>query len=78
MFHSSKLVAALGMLLLLAAAASAQNQPTTYINDAYVDNQGTVNTCSAGENVNLNGTTSAIRSLRTQAETTSSLKRRAT
>jgi hypothetical protein len=56
MFHSSKLVAALGMLLLLAAAASAQNQPTTYIYDAYVDNQGTVNTCSAGENVNLNGT----------------------
>ena len=56
MFHSSKLVAVLGMLLLLAAAASAQNQPTTYIYDAYVDNQGTVNTCSAGENVNLNGT----------------------
>jgi len=56
MFHSSKLVAALGTLLLLAAAASTQNQPTTYIYDAYVDNQGTVNTCSAGENVSLNGT----------------------
>ena len=56
MFHSSKLVAVLGMLLLLAAAASAQNQLTTYIYDAYVDNQTTVNTCSAGENVNLNGT----------------------
>jgi len=55
MFHSSKLVALLGMLL-LAAAASAQNQPTTYIYDAYVDHQTTVNTCSAGENVNLNGT----------------------
>ncbi len=55
MFHSSKLVAVLGTLL-LAAAASAQNQPTTYIYDAYVDNQTTVNTCSAGENVNLNGT----------------------
>jgi len=56
MFHSSKLVVALGTLVLLAAAASAQNQPTTYIYDAYVDNQTTVNTCSAGENVNLNGT----------------------
>jgi hypothetical protein len=56
MFHSSKLVAVLGTLLLLAATASTQNQPTTYIYDAYVDNQGTVNTCSAGENVNLNGT----------------------
>jgi hypothetical protein len=55
MFQSSKLVALLGTLL-LAAAASAQNQPTTYIYDAYVDNQTTVNTCSAGENVNLNGT----------------------
>ncbi len=55
MFHSSKCVAVLGTLL-LAAAASAQNQPTTYIYDAYVDNQATVNTCSAGENVNLNGT----------------------
>jgi len=55
MFHSSKLVAVLGTLL-LAAAASAQNQPTTYIYDAYVDNQTTVNTCSAAENVNLNGT----------------------
>jgi hypothetical protein len=56
MLHSSKLVAVLGTLLLLAAAASAQNQPTTYIYDAYLDNQGTINTCSAGENVNLNGT----------------------
>ena len=56
MFHSSKLVAVLGTLLLLTAAASTQNQPTTYIYDAYLDNQGTVNTCSAGENVNLNGT----------------------
>jgi hypothetical protein len=56
MFHSSKLVAVLGTLLLLAAAASAQNQPTTYIYDAYLDNQATVNTCSAGENANLNGT----------------------
>jgi hypothetical protein len=56
MFHSSKLLAVLGTLLLLAAAASAQNQPTTHIYDAYVDNQGTTNTCSAGENVNLNGT----------------------
>jgi len=55
MFHSSKLVALLGMLL-LAAAASAQDQPTTYIYDAYLDNQGTINTCPAGENVNLNGT----------------------
>jgi hypothetical protein len=56
MFLSSNLVAVLGTLLLLAAVASAQNQPTTYIYDAYVDNQTTVNTCSAGENVNLNGT----------------------
>jgi hypothetical protein len=56
MFHSSKLVAVLGTVLLLAAAASAQNQPTTYIYDAYLDSQATVNTCSAGENVNLNGT----------------------
>ena len=56
MLHSSKLVAVLGTLLLLAAAASAQNQPTTYIYDAYLDSQATVNTCSAGENVNLNGT----------------------
>jgi len=56
MFHSSKLVAVLGTLLLLTAAASSQNQPTTYIYDAYIDNQGTINTCSAGENVNLNGT----------------------
>ena len=55
MFHGSKLVAVLGTLLLLAAAGSAQNQPTTYIYDAYVENQTTVNTCSAGENVNLNG-----------------------
>jgi hypothetical protein len=55
MFQSSKLMALLGTLL-LAAAASGQNQPTTYIYDAYVDNQTTVNTCSAGENVKLNGT----------------------
>src|SRR3954471_24399051 len=56
MFQRSKLVAVLGTLLLFAAAAAAQNQPTTYIYDAYLDNQGTINTCSAGENVNLNGT----------------------
>ena len=56
MAHSSKLVAVLETLLLLAASAAAQNQPTTYIYDAYIDNQGTINTCSAGENVNLNGT----------------------
>jgi hypothetical protein len=56
MFHRSKLVGVLGMLLLCGMAASAQNQTPTYIYDAYVDNQTTVNTCSAGENVNLSGT----------------------
>jgi hypothetical protein len=53
MFHKSKYAA---VLLVLAAAAFGQSTPVTNSYDAYVDNQATVNQCSIGEPVVLNGT----------------------
>ena len=57
MFHSSKRVTVLLALLLCAAAALAQSgTPVTNSYDALVSNQVTVNQCSIGEPVALNGT----------------------
>ena len=57
MFHSSKRVTVLMALLLCAAAALAQSgTPVTNSYDALVSDQVTVNQCSIGEPVALNGT----------------------
>jgi hypothetical protein len=53
MFHRSKHAV---VLLVLSAAAFAQSTPITNSYEAYVDNQATVNQCSIGESVVLNGT----------------------
>jgi len=56
MFHSSRYMAVLGILLLFSAALFAQSTPVTNSFDVNVDNQATVNQCSIGEPVALNGT----------------------
>ena len=55
MFRGSKCVMALGLLLLLAAPSVAQSTPVTNSYDVIFDNQATVNQCSVGEPVALNG-----------------------
>ncbi len=56
MLQSSKRMAVLTVLLLTAGGALAQSTPTTNSYDINVADQVTVNTCSAGEPVALNGT----------------------
>ena len=55
MFHSFKRVAILVGILLGAALALAQSTPVTNSYDLVVTNQTTVNSCSVGEPVALNG-----------------------
>ena len=56
MLQSSKRMAVLTVLLLSAGGALAQSTPTTNSYDINIADQVTVNTCSAGEPVSLNGT----------------------
>src|SRR5438445_9212952 len=62
MLHCSRrLTVSLGVLFLAFAMCTAvafgqAAPPATYSHDAYLDNQVTVNNCSAGEPVALNGT----------------------
>jgi len=62
MLHSSRrLTVSLGVLFLAFAMCTAvafgqAAPPATYSHDAYLDNQVTINNCSAGEPVALNGT----------------------
>ncbi len=74
MLHSSRRLAGLLGLLLLAVAVFApaaftQSSPPTYTYDTTITNQVTVNSCAAGEPVSLNGTLHLQYSFTTDATT---------
>jgi len=67
MLQSSTRMALLTVLLLAAGSALAQSTPTTNSYDIDVADQVTVNTCSTGEPVSLNGTVQVQSSVTTDS-----------